>query len=192
MLHDIIPLPGRGRKTTGNLFATIGLAAAAAWALPAAQAADIKIQPAPGGIVQKLPARACPDPAAVKIDFQIIKRYTPFTAGMRIVGTVKNLGSKPYLSSPGQQTIYLSVEGVAAPVAQRTFHKLAPGQEVTVSFTRNWNSASPAEGEFPPSYMLWIGYDPDIAIDGNPQNDDCNGQNNKLKRSGDDINAMLH
>lgn len=62
-------------------------------------------------------------------------------------------------------------------------------QAVTVMFERPWNISSPAEGEFPPSYMLEIGYDPDIRIDGNPNNDDCRLGNNRLERSGAEVRA---
>jgi hypothetical protein len=44
---------------------------------------------------------------------------------------------------------------------------LTPEQEVTVVFERTWNSSSTGEGEFPPSYIVEIGYDPDIRLDGN-------------------------
>jgi hypothetical protein len=194
MLHDIAHTSRTRRRLVGALVGAAGLglvAAAAAWLPQAAQAADSKQQLAPG-LVKKLPLRACPDPAAIRIDFKIIKRFTDFTGHIEITGVVKNVGTKPYLSGPTQQAVYLSVKGgPPTPLAQRTFQNLAPGQEVKVSFRRNWNSSSPAEGEFPPTFVVWIGYDPDIGIDGNPQNDDCVAANNRFERSGFDLNAML-
>lgn len=76
-------------------------------------------------------------------------------------------------------------------VAQVPFQNLAPAQEVNLVYERNWDAASPAEGEFPPTYRLLIGYDPDILLDGNPNNDDCNSNNNQLERSGADVNALF-
>ena len=60
-----------------------------------------------------------------------------------------------------------------------------------LSWERDWNSSSPSEGEFPNSYRLLILYDPDIYMDANKDNDDCNQNNNKKERSGTEINDML-
>ena len=60
-----------------------------------------------------------------------------------------------------------------------------------MSYEREWNSSSPTEGEFPPDYIVKISYDPDILIDGNPDNDDCNPGNNEVTRSGAGINTLL-
>ncbi len=58
-------------------------------------------------------------------------------------------------------------------------------------FERPWNMSPPAEGEFPPSYVLEIGYNPDIRIDGNPNNDDCRLGSNRLERSGAQMRTLL-
>jgi hypothetical protein len=137
----------------------------------------------------RLPAGQCPDPAAQRIDFRIVSRTSQFAGSVEIVGVVKNLGGGAYESQPNQQMMHLYED--ARLVKHQAFHNLAPGQEVTIRYTRSWNSASPAEGEFPPTYKLVIVYDPDITKDGNPKNDDCVWANNTRTRSGTGINALF-
>jgi hypothetical protein len=110
------------------------------------------------------------------------------------VGTVKNVGGAPYVSGPNQQIAQLyeiNPGGRPRLVASRAFQNLAPNEAVTVTFERDWNSASPAEGEFPPTYRLLVTYDPDIRLDGNTKNDDCNSGNNVKDRAGSDINGLF-
>jgi hypothetical protein len=125
----------------------------------------------------------CPDPAAQRIDFSIVSRTDPWTGRVRITGVVKNIGGA-YESKPGHQDIRLFDASTGVELAKKDFANLAPGQEVTVTFERSWNSSSPSEGEFPPTYKLVILYDPDGTKD-------CNGNNNEITRSGADINAMF-
>jgi len=157
---------------------------------------NIRIQPVP---TFKLPTPIrvlpqCADPAATQIDYSLVSRASRFQGRVRITGKVKNLGAQNFESRPGQQSIQL-VETVPGGrpriVATLPFVNLTSGQEISVSFDRNWNSSSPAEGEFPPSYKIVLSYDPDIYIDGNTKNDDCVGSNNTKERAGSDINALL-
>ncbi len=131
----------------------------------------------------------CPNPAAHSINFQIVRKTSQFRGRVWITGVVKNAGLANYESSPNQQGMYL-YEGSKL-VAKRNFQNLTPGQEVSISYYRNWNASSPSEGEFPPNYKLMIGYDPDISMDGNPKNDDCNGGDNQITRSGSGVNALF-
>jgi len=73
----------------------------------------------------------------------------------------------------------------------KSFSSLAAGASFSFYFERDWYSSSPNEGEFPPMYKLLIQYDPDIYMDGNKNNDDCNGKNNKLEKSGMAINRLF-
>src|SRR5262245_33899036 len=135
-----------------------------------------------------------PDPAAVSLNFAVSARTTRFAGRVRITGTVKNIGTAPYISGPEQQLVNLYEMVPGGPsrlVASRRFQNEAINEEITVSYERAWNSSSPAEGEFPPTYKLIVTYDPDIRLDGNTKNDDCNGANNARERSGGDINAMF-
>lgn len=137
----------------------------------------------------------CIDPAATSVDFAMVSRTSQFAGRVRITGKVKNVGNSAYESGPRQQTaqLYEIVPG-ARPrlVATTAFQNLAPNTEVAVSFVRDWNASSPAEGEFPPSYRVVVSYDPDILLDGNTKNDDCRTNNNTLERSGSALNALFH
>lgn len=139
----------------------------------------------------------CPDLAASRIDFSIVSRRDPYHGRVSIVGVVKNVGTTAYESGPTQQTVqlyegpYFGLPTGRRLVAQQAFQNLAPGQEISVRYERDWYSASPAEGEFPPSYTVMISYDPDIGHDSNPKNNDCVNTNNMKERNGDDINGLF-
>lgn len=144
-------------------------------------------------------SRACIDPAAFEIRFEIVRRVTQFTGRVRITGVVKNVGNAAFSCNAGalqaSAHLYELTPGATTGGTLRghtDFSALAVNGTVTVSFERDWNSSSPSEGEFPPSYMLMVVYDPDILLDSNTANDDCNTSNNRKSRSGTDINAMLH
>jgi hypothetical protein len=129
------------------------------------------------------------DPAAQRIDFQILYKTTQFRGRVRVTGQIKNNGRLRYTSGANQQTVLL-YEGPNL-VASQNFQNLDPGQTVAFSFERMWDASSPSEGEFPPEYKILIIYDPDINLDGNRMNDDCNNANNQLIRSGSGINALF-
>ena len=135
----------------------------------------------------------CPDPAAVSINFEIVDRVG-FEATARITGVVKNVGGL-YDSDEGQQSINLyekPLGGTSRLVATTNFTDVGAGDSVTVMWERAWNASSPAEGEFPPTYVLTISYDPDISIDGKSTNDDCGLANNEIERSGSFINDLFN
>ncbi len=135
----------------------------------------------------------CPDPAVESIEFAITRRDTAFRGRVRIRANVTNLGGA-YRSSAGQQSIVLEevpLGGRGRVVAQQPFVNLDAGEEITVTWYRDWNASSPAEGEFPPTYRAYLSYDPDISIDGNDANDDCGRSNNVLERSGTGINDLF-
>ncbi|MBU0485996.1 MAG: hypothetical protein KKB30_15945 [Proteobacteria bacterium] len=144
--------------------------------------------------IKNIRVRSCPDPAAYAIDFRIVNRGSQFAGTVEIMGTVKNVGTASYESGANQQMAQLyeaPLGGAGRLVASQSFQNLTAGQTVTVSYTRQWNASSPSEGEFPPNYKLLVVYDPDISMDGNAKNDDCNGVNNQKERSGADINALF-
>ena len=148
----------------------------------------VKPLPAPKPVLQ------CPDPAVTSIDFALVSRASRFAGQVQVTGKVKNVGAAHYVSRPDQQVVQLyeiAPGGRPRLVAQRAFQNVAPGEELSVSFTRAWDASSPAEGEFAPTYRVVIAYDPDIRLDGNPRNDDCNARNDARDRSGADINAMF-
>lgn len=133
--------------------------------------------------------RCAIDPAVTAIDFSILRKTSTYRGYVRITGTVKNLGRNSFISRPGQQAIYLYEDSRI--VARKEFVVMNSGAIETVSFERNWDASSPAEGEFPPKYKVMISYDPDIFIDGNDKNDDCTQKNNLLERSGRELNKLF-
>jgi hypothetical protein len=175
------------------LFSSVALADPPAPSVAPKPVTTVPVAPLPTLRVPP-PALVCPDPAAVSIDYSMVSRASRFAGRVRIAGKVKNVGGAAYVSGPNQQVaqLYEIVPGGRPRlVASQAFQNLAPNAEVTVSFERDWNASSPAEGEFPPSYRLMIVDDPDILLDGNPRNDDCGRTNNTRDRAGSDINAMF-
>ncbi|MFT3827088.1 MAG: hypothetical protein QM731_24395 [Chitinophagaceae bacterium] len=114
-----------------------------------------------------------------------------FNGVVKVEGFVKNTGGLAYTTNPGQQSalLYEDNGGKLQLVASQPFSNVAPGAEVKVAYTRKWNVSSPAEGEFPPKYVLVIAFDPDIYIDGNDNNDDSNNTNNRFTKSASEVNT---
>jgi len=137
------------------------------------------------------------DLKAESIEFSVVKTTDDFHGVATIKATIKNIGND-FASGEGQQIMYLYERSLGIPtsqlgteVARKAFTHLSFDQTLEVTFSRNWYSASPAEGEFPPEYILVIGYDPDLYIDGNFNNDDNNHENDELMVSGSGINALF-
>ncbi|MEO8035557.1 MAG: hypothetical protein ABI837_14065 [Acidobacteriota bacterium] len=154
--------------------------------------------PRPGTVPTPNVTTTCIDPAAAEIRFEIVRRETQFRGRVRITGVVKNIGNTAFSCNGGamQASAHLYELPTAATSggtlrAHTDFSSLAVNDTVTVSYERDWDSSSPSEGEFSPSYKLIIVYDPDILLDSNTANDDCNNRNNNKSRSGSEINAML-
>lgn len=140
-------------------------------------------------------SNVCPDPAVQNIIFEIIDQTTAFRGRVRITGIVRNVGG-PYISSDGQQSVALYEIPLGGtlpptPTATQAFKDLGSGNEVRVTYERDWDSSSPSEGEFPPNYRVMLMYDPDITADGNERNDDCDSSNNMLEKSGTGINDLF-
>ncbi len=136
------------------------------------------------------------DLKADEINFSV-DPITSFAGNATITGTVLNVGDD-FRSGAGQQIIRLYERSLGTPtdqpgqeVARLEFTSLDAGETLEVSFTRPWDSSSPAEGEFAPEYILIIDYDPDLPIDGNVHNNDSNNANNRLLVSGHVINSMF-
>ena len=135
------------------------------------------------------------DLQATAINFSIEKE-TDFTGTATITGIVTNIGSENFVSTTNQQRILLYERPFGSSTAgtligEVNFTSLNAGEQLTISYTRNWDASSPGEGEFPPNYVLQIAYDPDITIDGNENNDDKNLSNNSLTESGTAINDLF-
>ncbi len=138
---------------------------------------------------------ACPDPAIVSFSVGRITstpgpapgNWPIYTIQLRAV--LKNVGGGAYNTRPNQQAVAIIERGSRTrDVKYQPFGNLGVGAQVMVTAQiRNWRRSN----EFPPNYEAHIRYDPDISIDGNPQNDDCRGANNKRTITGAQINAAI-
>ena len=134
------------------------------------------------------PAAQCngPDPRAYQIEFSLVSSTSPPYGRIEIKGTADNYGTEEFVSGEGQQSLQL-YEGSTL-VSEQPFQNLALDETVEVTYERDWSLSS----EFlPSSYQIVIAYDPDILMDGNEDNDDCNTNNNTLTRSTSGIASEL-
>jgi hypothetical protein len=134
--------------------------------------------------------RFCPDPAITNINFKVMSRTAPGTGQVRIQVYLKNLGGRDFASEPGQARVdlYEHYPG-ASPTLIKTkeFTTLTAGSLTKIiRLRKNW-----VAGDFPPTYRAEIVYTPDIRMDGNKQNDDCDLKNNEKKRDGKWFNDQL-
>lgn len=113
------------------------------------------------GVIRKA---ACPDLAVVMAEKN---RY----GKIHIVYGVRNVGSADYVTGRNQQTLMVRTPGGVRTFA---FGNLRAGD------VRTWSEVySPFE--FPFTYKGALSFDPDIFIDGNTRNDDCNRANNRAQ-----------
>ncbi len=118
-----------------------------------------------------------PDLSATAIEFELLEQNSPFEGVVRIVGTVSNLGQGRFIATDGQTVILQEVYpgGKSQDVEEISLRSLAPGETITIDYTRPWSVAD----EFPPSYRLVI-----IA-------EDANSNNNAIARDGQAINQLF-
>lgn len=153
------------------------------------------------GVVVPNPAsKVVPNPAidlkAMSITFTLIRRIDDNKAIIKVIGTIKNVGTQNYVSRENQQGVNLSeVQSSTFPNAvgptkvkvDRLFSTISAGGIFQISYEMEWNKSN----EFPPIFVLNVTYDPDITSDGNTSNDDTVYTNNKLEVDGKaTINAI--
>ena len=124
----------------------------------------------------------CPNPSAISLDVEVLTK-SGSSGTIRLTGVVRNIGLQPFLSSTGQQSVQL-YDSTSTLLAQVNFTNLTPGQAVTLTYETTWSSSN----EFPPTYQLLISYDPDILLDANPDNDDCDATDNTVSLTGTQVN----
>lgn len=83
---------------------------------------------------------------------------------------VANHSGVDFVSNPGQQALVVNGRN-GGNSATAPFTMLRNGQSVVWTDTFH-------PFEFPATYEARVSYDPDILLDGNPQNDDCRSSNN--------------
>ncbi|GAB5550539.1 MAG: hypothetical protein Sapg2KO_01300 [Saprospiraceae bacterium] len=133
--------------------------------------------------------RNCPDLAAVELRVQKTSG-NQHRGVVRITGVVKNVGKQHFVSGGGQAYAYLyevSLTGRSTLKARRQITNLSAGRSFSLGFSKNWYAGN----EFPPNYKLVISYDPDIKLDSNPRNDDCNSANNQMTRTGHEVTQLF-
>jgi hypothetical protein len=113
------------------------------------------------GIIQKA---ACPDLAVVMAEKNR-------NGDIHIVYGVRNVGGADYVTGRNQQTLT-----VRTPGGVRTF---AVGN-LRAGDVRTWSEVY-RPFEFPFTYKGALSFDPDIFLDGNTRNDDCNRSNNRAQ-----------
>lgn len=154
--------------------------------VPKAEVPGPRVKPTIPPVVKE-----CRDPAAESLTFVILSHDAAHrTRGrIRLTGVVRNLGNAAFESNPNQAVARLStVPTVGAPQVLRfqNIARLNPGASIQLSVDTAWDTAQ----EFAPKFVLSLDYDPDIGMDGNPKNDDCNMLNNRRELTADQINRQ--
>ncbi len=130
------------------------------------------------------------DLAAQAINFKVLRKLTPGCGGyceadIEVEAIVKNVGSQAFSSNPNQAIAYLYSNNTL--VARLPLATLAPGATVSVKTVYRFSKSE----EFPPTYKLQLGWDPDIRLDGNPANDDANRANDSKSRPSAEMRNMF-
>lgn len=140
-----------------------------------------------------------PDPAvtALQVNEGVTTRNGRRVGILSITSTLKNIGTKDYTSRRGQQSFSIQVKdpSISGPrsihiVKSKDFPVLRKGASITLRGTYEipyfieWGHRTPRYGECRASLIIYgtISYDPDIFMDANPHNDDCNLKNNTKQK----------
>jgi len=182
-------------KTSPKVFLVLGLMAVFALAIHAQTAVKkvetVNIQQPPiGRIYQPCPA---PDLAASRPT--IVKSIVGGRAYLNLTAKVTNIGGKDFISRPDQASARLIVKQywLSGPAQYATIQavpiaRLNKGQAINLSGSylvpnfQKWNCTTPlSPGECcrELEVIVMVSYDPDILMDGNIDNDDCNYNNNR-------------
>jgi hypothetical protein len=116
---------------------------------------------------------------------------------LNITGKITNIGKQDFVSNPNQASANIIVynPGFTGPNAY-TYVKKVPisrlnkGQSITlrgryeISGFIEWNHRNPRTGECQAEVevIVSVAYDPDIRMDSNPRNDDCNSKNDRCPK----------
>ncbi len=138
-----------------------------------------------------------PDPAVVKMVVTKNPAPTATQKGhVRISARIQNLGKADFVSRRNQQSIMVMAHNAKISgssglktITTRSFANLPKGASIQVttgydtwySGFLGWGWRKPRYGECQAEeeLIVMIAYDPDIRMDSNKQNDDCNLNNNK-------------
>lgn len=103
---------------------------------------------------------------------------------------LKNVGQQDFVSGPNQAS--LTIKRGNRVIGRHVFDELRAG----VNYAGITPDAGPtisnwSHGEFAEGLSAKISYDPDIRIDGNPDNDDCNMGNNEVRKTAEEVASDL-
>ncbi len=128
------------------------------------------------------------DLGAEMINYEIIKQIDADTLRVKIIGKVKNLGSKDFFCSKNQTVAQLS-EGSRTPentfkiIVEKEILSLPVGEFFLLEYERDWEIADLDKFDGQPNYRLELKYSPEILRDNNPDNDDSVAKNNTRTRT---------
>ncbi len=132
--------------------------------------------PLPGPFPRPLPQpAACPDPGIASLRVTDVRFRDGRVPVMTIEVKVRNMGRADYVSRRGQQSVMVDNGNGRRLLARHRFTSLGAGRWFSFRFRHEFIG-----GEFVAPIRARLSYDPDIRIDGNPRNDDCNLRNNSL------------
>lgn len=160
--------------------------------------------PAVSGKPVALPPGRCPDPGIMPLTPRWA-RVNPDgrTFSFYLYTQIHNVGIVPYVSRGNQQIISFYEGGrflVSLPwyftsddaVGAGSTVVASDAQEVVLGPPRHkmlavprWDPSSSAD------FTAEFSYDPDISSDGNPNNDDCNRTNNKVRLTAAELRRLL-
>ncbi len=126
--------------------------------------------------------RTCPD-LVIQGLHVVNMQYNNGQYVFGVAGVVRNIGSANYVSRPNQQSVRFS--GVGA------VHSLRFGNVPRGGSIRTGAVFSVPGGEFTPDITATLSFDPDIRMDKNTGNDECNTRNNKAVLSRSVINQAI-
>lgn len=134
----------------------------------------------------------CPDPS-VQLRVGWPGRNADGTYTFKLLANIVNKGGATFRSNRNQTQIALYEGGrmlKTEPFASNraTVVEYAPGQgDSHVYAVPRWNPNS----EFLDEFRAQLSYDPDVRVDGNPDNDDCRAANNTTRLTPAEIRRVL-
>lgn len=157
-------------------------------AKPGLKGPIVKPRPGPGPGLKPIKPRGCAIDLAVA-EFQVGILYRNpghrFSGRIQAKAVLKNVGSADYVTRPNQQTV--QIYHGSRLLTNAPFGNLRAGQVEIITAQLPWNAAE----EFQQGLKALIAYDPDIRLDGNPRNDDCNMGNNQKTVAPARINRLF-
>lgn len=135
------------------------------------------------------PQRCQVDPAVASVTLTKGRQPTAVSVSYEIV----NRGRSAWASGPRQQVVQLAITNSSSGRARRFSRTLtdSAGAGATMLTYNSITVANAFDTEFAGTVEVAIVYDPDIAIDGNPCNDDSNSGNNQLRIDSAEILAFM-